>query len=94
MYLGLFLLQRAYIIAAFMVPLISFTLIWSYQIYKLYQPLCQHVSLSLIAGVQKGESAENVLKLKGQGKRTEDETVTSSQAYILVLFFTRFRSKC
>ncbi|CDZ98226.1 Uncharacterized conserved protein [Phaffia rhodozyma] len=76
---GLFLLQRAYIISGLMIPLLSLTLVWSFQIYKLYQPLCQSVSLSLIADVQKGESAENVLKVRSERSRMEQAEITRSQ---------------
>lgn len=74
---GLFLLKTAYIISTCMAPLVVFTLYWSWRMYHRFEPLSTFVSLSLIADVQKGEPAEQVLRVGYDGV---DGEVTRSQA--------------
>lgn len=76
---GLFLLKKAYIIASCMTPVIIFTIYWSWRMYQRFEPLATYVSLSLIAEVQKGESAERVLRV---GYDALEGEVTRSQAYV------------
>lgn len=78
---GLFLLKTAYIIATCMAPLIGFTVYWSWRMYQRFEPLSTFVSLSFIADVQKGESAESALRV---GYDSVEGEVTRSQACVFL----------
>ncbi|KAK4686588.1 calcium permeable stress-gated cation channel, partial [Tremellales sp. Uapishka_1] len=71
---GLFSLQQSYWLSLAMVPLILYTLWWSWVLFKDFGPLSEYLALSSICEVQRGEGADSVV-----GVRDED-SVTRSQS--------------
>ncbi|TRM57425.1 hypothetical protein BD626DRAFT_213405 [Schizophyllum amplum] len=61
---GFFILKKAYIISFIMVPLIAFTVIWTWWVDKTLRPLSKFVSLSSICEVERGEETADVVRLR------------------------------
>lgn len=76
--IGLFSLDGAWTMSALTTPLLAATVFWTWHVHRTFQPLCDNVSLSLIAEVQRGEDAESVMRVSG-GQSEGDVGVTRSQ---------------
>ena len=71
---GLFSLRQPYWPSLAMLPLIAFTLWWSWVMYREFTPLSEFLALSSICEVTRGSAAEEVV---GVG---EDAAVSRNQA--------------
>lgn len=74
---GLFTLDGAFKTSAATLPLVGITVFWSWNVFKTFEPLCDNVSLTLIADVQRGEGAESLMRAAGEPEA--DPGVTRSQ---------------
>lgn len=77
--IGLFTLDGAWRMSVLTTPLLAATVFWTWHVHKTFQPLCENVSLSLIAEVQRGEGAESVMRFSGSAQGEGDAGVTRSQ---------------
>lgn len=78
---GLFTLDGAWKTSAATLPLVAITIFWTWRTFKTFEPLCDNVSLTLIADVQRGEGAESVMRTAGEPEG--DSGVTRSQTLVL-----------
>ena len=76
--IGLFTLDGAWTTSALTTPLLAATVLWTYHVHHKFKSLCENVSLSLIAEVQRGEGPEEVMRVSG-GQHEGDVGVTRSQ---------------
>lgn len=70
---GLFSLRPPYYFSGAMVPLIVYTLWWSWTMYNDFGPLSQYVALSSICEVERGEGADSVVGVNGDGEVTRSQ---------------------
>jgi hypothetical protein len=61
---GIFALKQAFIISSLVTPLLIGTVLWSWYIIKIYAPLSEHVSLSSVCEVERGEETAEVVRLR------------------------------
>uniref|UniRef100_D8QM36 DUF221-domain-containing protein n=1 Tax=Schizophyllum commune (strain H4-8 / FGSC 9210) TaxID=578458 RepID=D8QM36_SCHCM len=61
---GFFLLKKAYIISTIMVPLLGFTVVWTWWVDRTLAPLSKFVSLSSVCEVERGEETADVVRLR------------------------------
>ncbi|KAL1750539.1 hypothetical protein FB107DRAFT_223742 [Schizophyllum commune] len=61
---GFFLLKKAYIISTIMIPLLGFTVIWTWWVDRTLAPLSKFVSLSSVCEVERGEETADVVRLR------------------------------
>ncbi|KAL1741606.1 hypothetical protein HDZ31DRAFT_45065 [Schizophyllum fasciatum] len=61
---GFFLLKKAFIISTIMIPLIVFTVIWTWWVDRTLAPLSKFVSLSSVCEVERGEETADVVRLR------------------------------
>jgi hypothetical protein len=80
---GILALNKAYILAGLLGPLILFTVWWGWNTDRTFRPLSSYVSLCSASEVQRGEDSEEFVKLKA------GHPVTRSQRR--VLYFPRLR---
>ncbi|KAI0352968.1 DUF221-domain-containing protein [Trametes cingulata] len=72
--IGLFILNKSFILATLLAPLLGGTLLWWYYTDKQFRPLSKYVSLSSVYEVERGEESADVLRLR------EGHPVTWSQS--------------
>ncbi|KAA1477844.1 DUF221-domain-containing protein [Dentipellis sp. KUC8613] len=61
---GNFILNRGFILSSLVAPLILGTVAWSWYIDRAFRPLSDHVSLSSVFEVERGEETEDVMRLR------------------------------
>jgi hypothetical protein len=61
---GIFGLRRSFVLSGLLVPLLAFTLVWTWYLIRKFKPLSKYVALSSVCEVQRGEEATEVSKLK------------------------------
>ena len=61
---GIFALKQAFIISSLVTPLLVGTVLWSWYVTKIYTPLSEHVSLSSVSEVERGEDTAEVVRLR------------------------------
>jgi hypothetical protein len=61
---GIFALKKAFVVSSLVTPLLIGTLVWSWYIIKTYTPLSDHVSLSSVCEVERGEETAEVVRLR------------------------------
>ncbi|KAL1688233.1 hypothetical protein GGG16DRAFT_127382 [Schizophyllum commune] len=76
---GFFLLKKAYIISTIMIPLLGFTVIWTWWVDRTLAPLSKFVSLSSVCEVERGEETADVVRLRA------GHPVTWSQRSVLFI---------
>mgnify|MGYP001375900004 CR=1 FL=1 len=62
--IGIFTLRKSYILSSLLVPLLVGTVVWSWYVDTLLRPLSNHVSLSSVFEVQRGEETADVMRLR------------------------------
>jgi calcium permeable stress-gated cation channel len=62
--IGIFILNKAYIMSTLLAPLLVGTIFWSWHTANTLGPLSKYVSLSSVDEVQRGEDTADVLRLR------------------------------
>ncbi|KAF8632659.1 hypothetical protein AX17_004792 [Amanita inopinata Kibby_2008] len=62
--IGIFTLRKSYVLSSLLVPLLLFTVTWTWYVGKSFRPLSEHVSLSSVFEVQRGEDTAEVVRLR------------------------------
>ncbi|PFH48588.1 hypothetical protein AMATHDRAFT_65071 [Amanita thiersii Skay4041] len=74
--IGIFTLRKSYLLSSLLVPLLFFTVVWSWYVTRTFRPLSKYVSLSAVFEVQRGEDIAEVVRLR------EGHPVTWSQSHL------------
>ncbi|EIW68814.1 hypothetical protein TREMEDRAFT_31663, partial [Tremella mesenterica DSM 1558] len=80
---GLFSLRPPYYFSGAMVPLLAYTLWWSWTMYQSYGGLSEYVALSSICEVQRGEGADSVAGVAGEGSVTRSQSNLNHRRYAM-----------
>lgn len=78
---GIFALKKAFIISSLVSPLLIGTLLWSWYIIKIYAPLSEHVSLSSVCEVERGEETAEVVRLRAGHPVTRSQSNLNRRRY-------------
>jgi len=78
---GILAINKAYVLAGLLGPLILFTVWWGWTIDKTFRPLSSYVSLCSAAEVQRGEDTEEFIKLKAGHPVTRSQSNLSRRRY-------------
>ena len=70
---GLFSLRSSYWISSAMVPLILYTLWWSWGMFTDFGGLSKFLALSSVCEVQRGEEADHVVGVRDEGEVTRSQ---------------------
>lgn len=62
---GIFTLKQSWYLSVLMVPLLGFTVYWTWTTDAEFRKLSRFVSLSSVCEVQRGEEADDVVRLRG-----------------------------
>ena len=62
--IGIFTLNKSYILSSLLAPLLVGTVVWSWYVNKSLAPLSKYVSLSSVFEVQRGEETAEVIRLR------------------------------
>jgi len=61
---GIFILKKGIVLSSLMVPLLIGTVVWSLYTAGKFKPLSEHVNLSSVFEVQRGEETEDVTRMR------------------------------
>jgi len=78
---GIFALKKAFFVSSLVSPLIIGTILWAWYIVKIYTPLSEHVSLSSVCEVERGEETAEVVRLRAGHPVTRSQSNLSRRRY-------------
>ena len=78
--IGIFTLRKALVLSLLLLPLLGGTVVWAWYVDGRFERLSRHVALRSVYEVERGEEAEDVMRIR------EGHPVTWSQRYFFFLF--------